>query len=165
MGQLPTPVFWPGEFHGLYSPWGCRVRHDWATFTFNLPCILGQVTSSAWGSIATYITWRGWLDEPGNLLQIQKSINRQNAQIYHNSSGKIHMQFYKIHMQSPQGPQTQPPVPAFLLPISIFLPHSCLFLAMRHVRSVPRPGIKPVPLPRKHRVLTTGLPGKSLPHS
>ena len=25
-----TPVFWPGEFHGLYSPWGRkqRVRHD-----------------------------------------------------------------------------------------------------------------------------------------
>ena len=20
--KLPTPVFWPGEFHGLYSPWG-----------------------------------------------------------------------------------------------------------------------------------------------
>ena len=20
--QLPTPVFWPGESHGLYSPWG-----------------------------------------------------------------------------------------------------------------------------------------------
>ena len=20
--QLPTPVFWPGEFHGLYSTWG-----------------------------------------------------------------------------------------------------------------------------------------------
>ena len=20
--QLPTPVFWPGEFRGLYSPWG-----------------------------------------------------------------------------------------------------------------------------------------------
>ena len=20
--QLPIPVFWPGEFHGLYSPWG-----------------------------------------------------------------------------------------------------------------------------------------------
>ena len=20
----PTPVFWPGEFHGLYSPWGCQ---------------------------------------------------------------------------------------------------------------------------------------------
>ena len=33
--RLPTPVFWPGEFHGLYSPWGHRVGHDWATFTFN----------------------------------------------------------------------------------------------------------------------------------
>ena len=21
---LPTPVFWPGEFHVLYSPWGCK---------------------------------------------------------------------------------------------------------------------------------------------
>ena len=21
-GRLPTPVFWSGEFHGLYSPWG-----------------------------------------------------------------------------------------------------------------------------------------------
>ena len=20
--KLPTPVFWPGELHGLYSPWG-----------------------------------------------------------------------------------------------------------------------------------------------
>ena len=22
--RLPTPVFWPGEFHGLYSPRGCK---------------------------------------------------------------------------------------------------------------------------------------------
>ena len=22
--RLPTSVFWPGEFHGLYSPWGRR---------------------------------------------------------------------------------------------------------------------------------------------
>ena len=21
-GKVPTPVFWPGEFHGPYSPWG-----------------------------------------------------------------------------------------------------------------------------------------------
>ena len=25
---VPTPVFWPGEFHGQYSPWNCRVRHN-----------------------------------------------------------------------------------------------------------------------------------------
>ena len=22
--RLPTPVVWPGEFHGLYSLWGCK---------------------------------------------------------------------------------------------------------------------------------------------
>ena len=22
--RLSTPVFWPGEFHGLYIPWGCK---------------------------------------------------------------------------------------------------------------------------------------------
>ena len=22
--RLPTAVFWPGEFHGLHSPWGCK---------------------------------------------------------------------------------------------------------------------------------------------
>ena len=32
--RLPSPVFWPGEFHWPYSPWGRRVGHDWATFTF-----------------------------------------------------------------------------------------------------------------------------------
>ena len=22
--RLPTPIFWPGEFHGLYCPWGLK---------------------------------------------------------------------------------------------------------------------------------------------
>ena len=22
--RLPTSIFWPGEFHGPYSPWGCK---------------------------------------------------------------------------------------------------------------------------------------------
>ena len=22
--RLPPTVFWPGEFHGLYGPWGCK---------------------------------------------------------------------------------------------------------------------------------------------
>ena len=35
----PTPIFLPGESHGQrslvgYSPWGCRVRHNWS----NLAC-------------------------------------------------------------------------------------------------------------------------------
>ena len=29
--RLPSPVFWPGEFHGLYSPWGRKEsdRTEW----------------------------------------------------------------------------------------------------------------------------------------
>ena len=27
--KLPTPGFWPGEFHGLYSPWGDKeMKHQ-----------------------------------------------------------------------------------------------------------------------------------------
>ena len=31
--RLLTPVFWPGEFHGLYSLGSQVVGHDWASFT------------------------------------------------------------------------------------------------------------------------------------
>ena len=32
--RLPTPVFWPGEFHGLYSPWGHKESDttEWLIF-------------------------------------------------------------------------------------------------------------------------------------
>ena len=30
---VPTPVFWPGEFQGLYSPWGHKELDMTATFT------------------------------------------------------------------------------------------------------------------------------------
>ena len=40
--RLPTLVFWPGEFHGLYSPWGHKVSDttEWLTFrvVVNYPC-------------------------------------------------------------------------------------------------------------------------------
>ena len=31
--QLPTPVLWPGEFHGLYSPWGHKESDMTESFT------------------------------------------------------------------------------------------------------------------------------------
>ena len=31
-GMATTPVFWPGEFHGLYSPWG----HKQSAMTWRL---------------------------------------------------------------------------------------------------------------------------------
>ena len=39
--RLPTPMFWPGESHGLYSPWGCKELNTTErlslSFTFH-PC-------------------------------------------------------------------------------------------------------------------------------
>ena len=37
----PLPVFWPGEFHELYSTWGGsqRVREDRVIFTFTFATV------------------------------------------------------------------------------------------------------------------------------
>ena len=49
----PTPVFFPRKSHGQrnlvgYSPWGCRVGHDWATNTLSFPFIQHRHSSSQW---------------------------------------------------------------------------------------------------------------------
>ena len=35
--RLPTPVFWPGEFRGLYSPWGCKELYtiEWLSLLYH----------------------------------------------------------------------------------------------------------------------------------
>ena len=33
--RLPTPVFWPSEFHGLYSPWGRKESDTTEPFSFS----------------------------------------------------------------------------------------------------------------------------------
>ena len=35
--RLPTQVFWPGEFHGLYSPWGRKESDmtEWLSLSFH----------------------------------------------------------------------------------------------------------------------------------
>ena len=39
--RLPTPVFWPGEFHGLYSPWGRKELDmtEQLSFHFQYSCL------------------------------------------------------------------------------------------------------------------------------
>ena len=39
--RLPTPVFWPGEFHGLYSPWGRKESDttEWLSIMRIFRCI------------------------------------------------------------------------------------------------------------------------------
>ena len=35
----PTPVFWPGEFHGLYSPWGCKALGTTKRLSYHIEII------------------------------------------------------------------------------------------------------------------------------
>ena len=42
--RQPTAVFWPGEFHGLYSPWG----HKESDTTERLSLSLNDLDKAAW---------------------------------------------------------------------------------------------------------------------
>ena len=36
--RLPIPVFWPREFHGQYSPWGCKESDTIEQLSLSLSC-------------------------------------------------------------------------------------------------------------------------------
>ena len=38
--RLPTPVFWPREFHGLYSPWGLKESDTTERLHFTSPTLI-----------------------------------------------------------------------------------------------------------------------------
>ena len=40
--KLPTPVFWPGEFHGLYSPWGRKELDTTEQLSLSLSSFLSK---------------------------------------------------------------------------------------------------------------------------
>ena len=42
--RLPTPVFWPGEFHGLYSPWGHKESDMTERLSLSLPYMITRKT-------------------------------------------------------------------------------------------------------------------------
>ena len=55
--RLLTPVFWPGEFHGLYSPWGRKESDTIEQLSLSL--------FTLWGKFR-----RGFLDEVGRELAL-----------------------------------------------------------------------------------------------
>ena len=59
----PTPVFWPGELHGLYRPWGCK-----------------ESNTTEWLSL-TQINGRGSSPEPG------KPSVREESVVFEESKG------------------------------------------------------------------------------
>ena len=64
----PTPVLLPGKSHGQrslvgYSPWGRRVRHDWATSLHSLHTLSLEKEMP---THSTILAWRiPWTEEPG----------------------------------------------------------------------------------------------------
>ena len=73
--RLPTPVLWPGEFHELYSPWGCKelgTLNDfrWFTDADDITLMAGRGTKEPfdegerreWKNClnSTFKKWRSW---------------------------------------------------------------------------------------------------------
>ena len=68
--RLPTPVFWPGEFHGLYSPWGHKESDTTEqlshSFTFSLRVLHWQLVAcgrdleptNSWAGPLTVAHWQ-----------------------------------------------------------------------------------------------------------
>ena len=44
-GKATTPVLWPGEFHGLYSSWGCKESHTTELLSFS-PFDYGKIMTA-----------------------------------------------------------------------------------------------------------------------
>ena len=53
--QLSTPVFWPGEFHGLYSPWGHKESDTTEQISLSLFTYI-SILGTGFGSGV----WPGW---------------------------------------------------------------------------------------------------------
>ena len=54
--KLPTLVFWPGEFHGLYNPWGLKEldsteQLSLSLFKFTKYYSIISLSTDAWYSI------------------------------------------------------------------------------------------------------------------
>ena len=48
--RLPTPVFWPGEFHGLHSLWGHKVSDTTEQLSLSLFTVTFQIPDlNSWG--------------------------------------------------------------------------------------------------------------------
>ena len=64
-GRLPTPVFWPGEFHGLCSPWGCTESDTTEQLSLSLYCPL--LPSFLWWFLLISLTFK-WMQSTIKLV-------------------------------------------------------------------------------------------------
>ena len=52
--RLPTPVFWPGEFYGPYSPWGRRELDTTQQLSLSLSCVSNHTASWPGGGVSPH---------------------------------------------------------------------------------------------------------------
>ena len=64
--RLPSPVFWPGEFHGLYSPWGPK-----------------ELDTTEWRSLSL----------PGNLMRLRQSLKTSGYSLLSHSHPSLEDNF------------------------------------------------------------------------
>ena len=61
--RLTTPVFWPGEFHGLYSPWGCKKSDVTELLSLHsLTSLSGSRVKNLPGGYTWDVQYLGWED-------------------------------------------------------------------------------------------------------
>ena len=53
--RLPTPVFWAGEFHGLYSPWGCKELDTTEQISLHLGYKLTTAPETSFTQVQIYV--------------------------------------------------------------------------------------------------------------
>ena len=78
--RLPTPVFWPGEFHELYSPW-----HPKESSTYE------QLFTLIPGTEQALSEW--WLDEP--IIMNEKVLVYLNVSLF-----KVYFYFTVLNFQA-----------------------------------------------------------------
>ena len=77
----PIPVFWPGEFHGLYSPWGRKVSDmTWATSTLTFRRTLCLTAWIPWKLAWAHSTGRFWCFPNLLGIKVNNSITRGSGQ-------------------------------------------------------------------------------------
>ena len=59
--RLPTPAFWPGEFHGLYSPWGCK-ESDMTERLSLWSSLMAQLVKNPPAMWEIWVWFLGWED-------------------------------------------------------------------------------------------------------
>ena len=90
--RLPTPVLWPGEFHGLYGPWGHKeldmTEQLWLSLHFLMPCrTAGGVSLLLPSSPGNRLSWDASCSYAELVMSLTKSTEPVSASKHQGPTG------------------------------------------------------------------------------